>query len=500
MPSEIVLHILKHLPSDGDLVQCAYVCKRWSYLALELLWYKPNFARSSSWLQFFKVIQSTQQSFPYTSFVRRINLSPLSNLIEDIQLMALSTCVRLERLTLAGCSRLTDVGLCALINGEDSGIGAGLVSIDLSDVPLITNFTILKVAFCCPNLQGFNLSMSREQQLITDVGIVKLAKSCKDLKRIKLNNCVKVTDESAICLAMNCPRLLEVDFTNCNINDDALKTIFEYSHDLRELRLSQSDVPVVKISDDAFLTSSLTLKQNTMQQEGPLEFYYYHQLRLVDFTGISTITDESIAALVQAAPKIRSLVLNKCSNITDEGILSICKLGRFLHFLHLGHCSKITDESVTKLAILCNRIRYLDMACCSEVTDKSLIELANLQKLKRIGLVKCSKITDISIGAFTSHVRLANSLERIHLSYCIRLSVRAISRLLNVCRKLNHLSLTNVPSFLRDDLQSFCRSPPREFTEIQRRSFCVYSGKGVQDLRDYLNTYYDTRPSFAVDL
>lgn len=303
-----------------------------------------------------------------------------------------------------------------------------------------------------------------------------------------MNNCIKVTDASAHSLALNCPRLLEVDFMNCDISDDALTSIFNHCQELRELRLNQSEVPLVRITDEAFLTSFITKKQLT--RDPPI--YYYHQLRLVDFTAISTITDQSIHALVQSAPKIRSLVLNKCSNMTDEGVLSICKLGRFLHFLHLGHCSKITDRSVTKLAILCNRIRYLDMACCTEITDKSVIELANLQKLKRIGLVKCANITDISIAALTSHVRITHSLERIHLSYCIRLGVRAISRLLNVCQKLNHLSLTNVPSFLRDDLQRFCRPPPKEFTEIQRRPFCVYSGKGVQELKEYLNTLYDT--------
>jgi F-box and leucine-rich repeat protein GRR1 len=168
IPSEIILHILKQLTSDADLVQCAYVCKRWTYLSLELLWYKPNFTKSKSWLTFFKVIQSTQTSFPYTSFIRRINLTPLSSSIEDIHIITLNDCIR-----------------CALINRrEDNGIGASLISIDLSDVYQITNNTIIKVASCCPNLQGFNLSMSQEQQLITDIGITQLAKKCKDLKRV----------------------------------------------------------------------------------------------------------------------------------------------------------------------------------------------------------------------------------------------------------------------------------------------------------------------------
>jgi F-box and leucine-rich repeat protein GRR1 len=192
IPSEIILQILKHVKetSEPDLAQCIYVCRRWSYLALELLWCKPNLMHSTSWLAFFTIIQSTHQSYPYTSFIRRINLSPLSTLIEDIHIITLNACVRLERLTLAGCSKITDVGLCALINQQEHGIGTELVSIDLSDVNQISDTTILKIAAYCPNLQGLNLCMSQEQQLITDIGIIQLSRRCICLKRVKYKyNC-----------------------------------------------------------------------------------------------------------------------------------------------------------------------------------------------------------------------------------------------------------------------------------------------------------------------
>lgn len=185
MPSEIIQNILQHLASIGDLASCALVCKRWSYLALEILWYKPNFSTQAlspnSWLSFFTIIQATQQTtFPYASFVRRINLSPLSTLIEDLHVMALRSCTRLERITLTGCSRLTDIGLCSLINN----VGSELISIDLSDVYQITDATIRETATSCPNLQGLNLSMSRPQTNITDKSIINLAESCLNLKRV----------------------------------------------------------------------------------------------------------------------------------------------------------------------------------------------------------------------------------------------------------------------------------------------------------------------------
>jgi hypothetical protein len=44
-----------------------------------------------------------------------------------------------------------------------------------------------------------------------------------------------------------------------------------------------------------------------------------------------------------------------------------------------------------------------------------------------------------------------------------------------------------VQAFLRPDLTRFCRDAPAEFTHPQRDVFCVFSGEGVQRLREYLS-------------
>lgn len=264
---------------------------------------------------------------------------------------------------------------------------------------------------------------------------------------------------------------------NCTITDAALHAVFRYSRELREFRVNQCTM----ITDAAFMQSALT----SAPQDN---YYYYDQLRILDLTNCYAIQDCSVRTIIAAAPKIRNLVLNKCHNISDDSVLAICKLGRYLHYLHLGHCIRLTDYSIVQLARHCTRIRYLDLACCSQLTDRSVIELATLPKLKRIGLVKCANITDQSIYALTSHPRIAHSLERVHLSYCGRLTVPAIMQLVNFCENLTHLSLTQVRAFLRPDFQQFCRMPPRDFTPQQRSVFCVFSGRGVRDLRAYLNT------------
>jgi F-box and leucine-rich repeat protein GRR1 len=277
--------------------------------------------------------------------------------------------------------------------------------------------------------------------------------------------------------------LLELDAVNCPITNQSLLTLFQQCRDLRELKVSHCHY----LNDMAFTASALA---TTMT---PKNTYYFDQMRALDLTGVS-VTDRSVDVFTSAAPKIRNLILNKCINITDIGVGYITRLGKYLHYLHLGSCRQITDQSIENLTNKCTRIRYIDLASCSELQDSTVAALATLPKLKRIGLVKCDKITNNAILALTKQPRTSMTLERIHLSYCTRLTAPAISQLVIHCRRLTHLSLSYISAFQYKEFQRFCREPPEELTEDQRRTFCVFSGKNVDKLRAYFRS-----PEFLED-
>jgi F-box and leucine-rich repeat protein GRR1 len=192
---------------------------------------------------------------------------------------------------------------------------------------------------------------------------------------------------------------------------------------LRELRLANCDL----IDDNAFLPLANTRK--------------FEHLRILDLTSCTRLTDVAVQKIVEAAPRLRNLVLAKCRNITDVAVNAIATLGKNLHYVHLGHCQNITDAGVKNLVHACNRIRYIDLGCCTNLTDDSVKRLALLPKLKRIGLVKCANITDDSVftlaeaayrprmrrdaqGVFIGGEYFSSSLERVHLSYCLNLTLK----------------------------------------------------------------------------
>ncbi|KAF3066899.1 SCF E3 ubiquitin ligase complex F-box protein grrA [Trichoderma lentiforme] len=493
LPNEILIGVFSKLSSTSDLYHCMLVSKRWARNAVDLLWHRPA---CSNWKNHHSICQTLGLEHPYfhyRDFIKRLNLAALADKVNDGSVMPLSVCTRVERLTLTNCRGLTDTGLIALVENSSS-----LLALDISNDKHITERSINAIATHCKRLQGLNISGCEN---ISNESMLTLAQSCRYIKRLKLNECVQLRDNAVLAFAEHCPNILEIDLHQCvQIGNGPITSLLSKGNSLRELRLANCEL----IDDDAFLSLPPT--------------QVYEHLRILDLTSCSRLTDAAVGKIIDAAPRLRNLLLSKCRNITDAAIHSIAKLGKNLHYVHLGHCSQITDEGVIRLVRSCNRIRYIDLGCCNLLTDASVRCLAGLPKLKRIGLVKCSSITDESVfalaeaayrprvrrdanGMFLGGEYFAPSLERVHLSYCVNLTLKSIMRLLNSCPRLTHLSLTGVAAFQRDEFQPFCRAAPAatEFTQHQRDVFCVFSGNMVSKFREYLNTapqFEDLRDSF----
>lgn len=193
LPSELLVQILQNIleftdTSSKDLLSCSLTCKIWSYCALQLLWHKPLLLKPLAWTEFQKTLLLPEKTtyIAYAPLVRRINLSAVSDFISDDSLETLSVCKQLDRVTLTGCSYITDRGI---INFLSKDVGQYLLSMDLSEIKNITDETIFMIAKTCKRLQGLNLSMNppikEECTAITDKSIVQLAENCRDLRRVR---------------------------------------------------------------------------------------------------------------------------------------------------------------------------------------------------------------------------------------------------------------------------------------------------------------------------
>lgn len=441
LPAEILINTFSKLGTATDLLNCMLTCKAWARNAVDLLWLRPACSTWPKHSVICRTLNLPNPYFAYRDFVKRLNLATLADSVNDGSVTPLQVCTQVERLTLTNCHGLTDQGLISLITDNRR-----LLALDISGDSNITEASINLLALNCRLLQGLNISGCTK---ISNESLINVAERCKKIKRVsltafpppwmatnymqlKFNDCHQIDDSSIMAFARNCPNILEIDLHHCkNVGSEPVTALLQYGRSLREFRLANCDL----ITDSAFLN----LPPNQT----------FQHLRILDFTSCVRLTDSAVEKIIEVAPRLRNVVFAKCRNLTDVAVNAISKLGKNLHYVHLGHCNQITDDAVKNLVHCCARIRYIDLGCCNRLTDASVTKLATLPKLRRIGLVKCQSITDESVYAL-SHAsrRVSNpsgpvdimypefhgsnnhvsSLERVHLSYCVNLTLRVSLR------------------------------------------------------------------------
>ncbi|KAJ7507979.1 hypothetical protein B0H11DRAFT_153700 [Mycena galericulata] len=378
-----------------------------------------------------------------------------------------------------------------------------LETVVLSAVPSTTDRTIVLLAENASNLQGIDLSGCQQ---VTDVGVFELAAKSLPLQWIQLNGLVGLTDPSITALVKTCSRLVELELTDLPLlSAISVRDIFVFSRKLRTLRLARCPLltdkafPAVSVSRSSTPVAypngyekPLPPRPTTWLDELPplILRHTADNLRILDLSFISGLTDAAIEGIVSHAPKIQHLRLSGCKLLTDRALESICKLGDHLDVLMLAHVANITDRGVVKLARACTNLRCVDVGFCRLLTDMSVFCLAELQGIRRLSLVRVHKMTDIALFALAEH---ALDLERLNLSYCDRLTLEAVHLLVKRLVRLQHLSATGIPSFKRKGVHRFSDPPPTDYDADQQAAYHVFSGDGVSGLRKFLKKEEERR-------
>lgn len=227
LPHEILLHILRLLPSSS-LSPALLVCKAWCQCGVELLWHKPNFNSIITLNKMLKVIDTTsttttrskgeeegrgeereQQTFPYSIFIKRLNFSNLSEELNDLILLKLLNCFKLERLTLSNCNKLSSKNLLKFFENFSSP-PSSLSSLSPSNINNRLSISSSNGNNLTNNLIALDLT---EIKSVNDELLLILAKNCKKLQGLNLSGCNQVTDKGLEAIALNCPAIRRVSFS-----------------------------------------------------------------------------------------------------------------------------------------------------------------------------------------------------------------------------------------------------------------------------------------------
>lgn len=192
---------------------------------------------------------------------------------------------------------------------------------------------------------------------ITDLSMINLACFCKILLEIDLSLCFNITDVGVWAIWRNLPHLRELYLNGANLTERGFPLMqgkpgawqaLVYGEGIQEAVILGFDGKTMIQGEQQLATRSSDIIAGILNGTGipyglgeklsMVANRHFQNIRVLDLTGHTQLTDAAVESIVTFMPKIRNLALAKCQQLTDESVFSICKLGKALHHLHLGHC------------------------------------------------------------------------------------------------------------------------------------------------------------------
>lgn len=183
------------------------------------------------------------------------------------------------------------------------------------------------------------------------------------------------------------------------------------------------------------------------------------KMKYLDISGIG-ITDEGAKYLIREpstggsrGESLKTLKMSYCMNLTDKAFLTISKNCTNLELIDVKGCVHITDDGVKQLALKCKQLQRVSISRCKRLTDKALCNLADYLWVEDLDISSNSRLTDDGIDVIAMEYK---GLLRLNVSYCEKLTDRAIVSIGRHClhlREMQAVGLANVSSDCLEELK-----------------------------------------------
>ncbi|KAF5446625.1 hypothetical protein F2P56_032235 [Juglans regia] len=391
-------------------------------------------------------------------FISHLDLS-LCPCVEDGTLfrVAAETQSRLRSIDLSKSRFFTHAGLSSLV-----AMCAGLVEIDLSNRTELSDSAAAVLAQA-KNLERLRLARCK---MITDMGIGCLAVGCRKLRLVCLKWCLRVSDLGVGLIAMKCKEIRSLDLSYLPITEKCLSPILQLEH-LEDLVLEgcpgidDDGLATLKHSCNSIKMLNLSKCQNVSHVGlSHLTNGAEHLQQLILAYGPAVTAD--MAKCLHYSSGLQSIKLDGCS-VTTSGIKAIGSWLASLEELSLSKCSGVSDESLSFLVQTHKELRKLDITCCRKITYASIDSITNsCTSLASLRMESCSFI---SKDAFTLIGRCCQFLEELDvtdneiddeglksisrcsklltlkLGICLNITDDGLTHVANGCPKLKELDL-----------------------------------------------------------
>ncbi|MCO5588013.1 hypothetical protein L7F22_041967 [Adiantum nelumboides] len=242
--------------------------------------------------------------------------------VEDLGFLFLAEkCTKLESITLAGFSRISDASCRQILHSFSN-----LHTFELLKSSRITDLTFRDFSAVPVKLVSVTLASCN---LVSNSSIRQLS-HCKDLESLNLKGCKSVGDKGLEAIA-SLKRLKKLILNGVDVSDMGLLTLGKGTTPLVFLSLRGCQ----RVSDDGI--SALVKRSISETLEG------------IDLSNIILLTDKAVLSLVHCGMRIVDLKLRDCYNIGDTSLMGLasmtsrgCGCGGSLRLLDLWNCKGLT--------------------------------------------------------------------------------------------------------------------------------------------------------------
>ncbi|KAI7849042.1 hypothetical protein BDC45DRAFT_521821 [Circinella umbellata] len=277
------------------------------------------------------------------------------------------------------------------------------------------------------HVQAQQIDLGSSNRLMTDETIELLIDLIgPNVESLYLTHCYHLTDKAIMTIAQNAPHLKKLDLNSCwLITDQSLDTL----RNLQWLDLSNCR----KITNAGMLR---LLENNTQLQHLTLSY-------------CKNLTDETMLYFAQHCTKsLKYLNLQRCTKITDQGFVywvnqapnAFCAL----HTLNLTDCSFLTDKAIAHLVVAAPYLKDLSISFCCALSDTSLEELAKLEELESLDASYCgSAVSDASI--ITLLKGTSSTIRKLNIRGCVRISGVGLMTGIEYAKGLESVNISQCP-------------------------------------------------------
>lgn len=324
---------------------------------------------------------------------------------------------------LSGCTRLTSQALSLL------SMSKYLRVINLDRCTGVFDDGIALLAELYEHLEGISLVGLTQ---ISDRGLLPVARACKGMSFINLNNCCNISDITIETFAKNSRQLQTFHVSACLITEECFNNLAGL---LPAKNLTSLDISLCREATDNAITAIVSRCAN---------------LNYLNLTGLTRLTGQTVRTACSNLWSLKHLNIEDVFLIDDKAFWFDIKFDsrqaagenmlRDLATLNLADCSHLTDKSIEGLAMRCRKLEKLIVKGCDKLTDKSLQFM--ISKEDQFKFPFCDQ------------------LRHLDLSFCRRLTARGLASLLPQCMTLEELVLTGLP-FINDEVvTNMCRVCP----------------------------------------